>query len=287
MARKAGFWKFDKEFCTRPEVEALADAMGLPAFAAGALVALLYGWALSKADDDGSINDLTVKAIEGACCWDGARGELLAAFHAAGILAGDLDGRSDDDPLRIAAWDEIADDVLTERRNATARKRAQRERDKERAAKQGKNVTQDVTRDVTQDVTGTSHGRHTDVTPLRVENRECESVCDTRAHAHTPPRTPRPNSVDEVAEFMREFASGKGVTGYDAGYAAERFCNYHDANGWRNGNHAVKDWRATARNWVLKDLHDGYGTGGAAGGKRTTPPPVLPSGAALDDLYKD
>lgn len=85
---------------------------------------------------------------------------------------------------------------------------------------------------------------------------------------------------------MREFASSKGATGYDAEYAAERFCDYYEGNGWRNGSNAVKDWRATARNWVRTDLRNGNGMNGAVGGKKTTPP-ALPSGAALDDLYKD
>ena len=33
----------------------------------------------------------------------------------------------------------------------------------------------------------------------------------------------------------------------------ERFVNYYEANGWKVGKNAMKDWKATLRNWHLRD----------------------------------
>ena len=34
---------------------------------------------------------------------------------------------------------------------------------------------------------------------------------------------------------------------------AERFYNYYESNGWKVGKNPMKDWKAAARNWLLKD----------------------------------
>ena len=174
------FWKFSTNFCDTDEVHRLSAALNLSIFAAGALVALLYAWGAEKAADDGSINDYTERAIESACMWDGDRGALIAAFHNAGILSGDLENRSDDDPLVIAAWATVAGDLIKKRIDGRNRKRKQR--DKER------NGMQDVTQDVTRD--GMCDGTQ-DVTPpknieCRSHNEEAEKVFATSAAGDRP-----------------------------------------------------------------------------------------------------
>ena len=32
---------------------------------------------------------------------------------------------------------------------------------------------------------------------------------------------------------------------------APRFVNYYQSNGWKVGRHAMQDWQAAARNWLL------------------------------------
>ena len=50
-----------------------------------------------------------------------------------------------------------------------------------------------------------------------------------------------PPSLDEVIEYMGSRPH------------AERFCNYYQSNGWKVGKNPMKDWQATARNWLSKD----------------------------------
>ena len=35
----------------------------------------------------------------------------------------------------------------------------------------------------------------------------------------------------------------------------QEFLDYYTANGWKVGSHAMKDWRAAARNWARKEAH--------------------------------
>ena len=35
----------------------------------------------------------------------------------------------------------------------------------------------------------------------------------------------------------------------------QEFVDYYTANGWKVGSHAMKDWRAAARNWARKEAH--------------------------------
>ena len=36
---------------------------------------------------------------------------------------------------------------------------------------------------------------------------------------------------------------------------SQEFLDYYTANGWKVGSHAMKDWRAAARNWARKEAH--------------------------------
>ena len=57
-------------------------------------------------------------------------------------------------------------------------------------------------------------------------------------------RTFVPPTQDEVAAFCRE--NGYAV---DAG----RFIDYYTSVGWMVGNHRMRDWQSTVRNWARKD----------------------------------
>ncbi len=248
------FFKVSPDIINRPEVCELARGLSMPVFAAVGAVSLLYAWGFEHADADGGINDFTAKAIESACGWEGARGGLLSMFCAAGILDGDPEERDENNPLRIAGWDDIASELVKVREQT--RKRVAKHREN------AKNVTPFVSRDVTDAVTRYETRDVTDaVTRLesreyRVESREIESrECDTasprakptRAHFIAPQET-------EVAQYMQEQASQKGLR-INAQDQAERFCDHYASNGWKVGGKShMKDWKASARSWLRNDF---------------------------------
>ena len=81
----------------------------------------------------------------------------------------------------------------------------------------------------------------------------------TEIRAAKPPRTRfTPPSIDEVRAYCQE--RGNGVD-------AERFIDYYNANGWRVGKNAMKDWKAAVRTWEK----NGYSNGGSYGSKKPVP----------------
>jgi hypothetical protein len=81
----------------------------------------------------------------------------------------------------------------------------------------------------------------------------------TEIRAAKPPRTRfTPPSIAEVKAYCQE--RGNGVD-------AERFIDYYNANGWRVGKNAMKDWKAAVRTWEK----NGYGNGGNYGTKKPVP----------------
>lgn len=200
------FWKFSTAFCKNDKVCELSAALSIPTFAAGALVALLYAWGAEKADDTGSINDFTERAIESACLWSGTSGALTAAFCKVGILNGDLANRSEDDPLVIATWETVASDLIKKRIDGRNRKRKQR--DKERDGAQ--DVTQDVTCDGTCDVTPSKK------IECRMQNTEAENIFAVsaaddhpnfntiEAYASSNLQTLSPGNMQELGSFKAD-----------------------------------------------------------------------------------
>ena len=65
-----------------------------------------------------------------------------------------------------------------------------------------------------------------------------------------------PPSVEEVMDFFKEAAAGRGdgpeTAGQDDEQEARRFYNHYEANGWRVGQNEMQNWRAAAGNWLLK-----------------------------------
>lgn len=235
--QKSLFWKLSRNFCESPNVSQLAAVLDVPLYTAGALIALLYGWAVGHADDDGNINDYTEQALERACMWDGERGALMTAFYRAEIIVGDMEGRPEEDPLRINGWTELASDILRERRSSRERQQLYRDRQKNSG-----NVTRGVTRYASCDVTPPENKDG------RVENIEDELSAAKRSNA--PSRFSVPE-VDEVAAFMERRATEKRLR-IGARMEAERFVDYYNANGWKVGRNKMRDWRAAARNWLAR-----------------------------------
>ena len=55
---------------------------------------------------------------------------------------------------------------------------------------------------------------------------------------------------DEILDYMTTYSFEKGLS-VDPVVEAEKFFNYYTANGWRVGRNKMKDYKATARNWLL------------------------------------
>ncbi|MDY7397046.1 transcriptional regulator [Aureibaculum sp. 2210JD6-5] len=55
----------------------------------------------------------------------------------------------------------------------------------------------------------------------------------------------QPQNVEEVIQFFKEKQNSKTE--------AEKFFNYYESNGWKVGGKTdMKDWKAAARNWIIK-----------------------------------
>lgn len=219
------WWKFTPDMCNQPEVKELASIIKLPTFAAAGAIALLYVWAIGKADDSGNINEYTTKAIETACMWEGERGDLLNAFHASGVIIGDMYDRNDDDPLRIANWANVAADILNERQRT--RMRVQKHRSKGNA----QDVTESVTRYTPDDVTR----------PKNKEQRvkEFKSSRDIEQE-----NTRRPRDLQEVEAFCAE----KKLI-----ISARKFFENYDSCDWVYNGLPITNWRGLAIAWDKAD----------------------------------
>lgn len=59
--------------------------------------------------------------------------------------------------------------------------------------------------------------------------------------------------VPPTVEEVREYCTAQGYGTIDP----EGFVDYYAANGWKVGNQAMKDWKATVRNWARRDKERG------------------------------
>ncbi len=55
-------------------------------------------------------------------------------------------------------------------------------------------------------------------------------------------------SIEELVAFKKE----AGLDSVDVEY----FFNYYESNGWKVGNHSMKNWKAAMRNWHTRNLKD-------------------------------
>ena len=56
--------------------------------------------------------------------------------------------------------------------------------------------------------------------------------------------------LKEIAEYFSEQTQNRW-TEKEIKMQSNKFFNYYTSNGWKVGKNAMKDWRATARNWIL------------------------------------
>ena len=57
----------------------------------------------------------------------------------------------------------------------------------------------------------------------------------------------------ELLNFVQQYIEKKKTT-VNAKLVAGKFWNHYEANGWKVGKNKMKDWKAAARNWVLRDM---------------------------------
>ena len=60
----------------------------------------------------------------------------------------------------------------------------------------------------------------------------------------------RAPSPAEVAEYAEQFAADKGLDLTALDFDPERFVDFYAQKGWMVGRSRMRDWRATARNWL-------------------------------------
>ena len=229
------YWKITPDLLEWQSVLDLAEVLHESRHAAGMYVALLYAFGVGNADDSGSINDYHDRKIENICRWNGKRGGLIEAFCASGILIGDADGRSEDDPLRIAGWTQLAAAIIEGRKQA--RERQNKSRGKKRK------VTGGVTCDGTCDGTcETVNSKTTELQNSKTPKRGNIAGDGTQMEPRWNPPTP-----EEVRRYMDEYASGRGLC-VDTVRASERFCNHYAEKGWN-----VQHWKPLAANWIDDD----------------------------------
>lgn len=65
-------------------------------------------------------------------------------------------------------------------------------------------------------------------------------------------KPPTPEEADAYAEeWCRE-------NGYDpSGFSGGKFVDFYASKGWMVGRSPMKDWKAAARNWIVKDCRKG------------------------------
>lgn len=114
--------------------------------------------------------------------------------------------------------------------------------------KSNTNALRKVTDTVTKNNESKSIELDTDI-ELDIERENIE-----RETADKSARTPRarftPPDPDEILSYMTDYAHKKGLN-LDVVLESEKFFNYYTANNWRVGRNPMRDYKATARNWLL------------------------------------
>ena len=78
-------------------------------------------------------------------------------------------------------------------------------------------------------------------------NTDINTDVNTDTGVKTQKRFVRP-SVEDIEAYCREL---------QISINAEQFINHYDSNGWMVGKTAMKDWKATVRNWYIRE-HPGW-----------------------------
>ena len=60
----------------------------------------------------------------------------------------------------------------------------------------------------------------------------------------------RAPSPAEVREYAAAYAESSGIALGSIDFDPDHFVDYYESNGWKVGRSAMKDWKATVRNWL-------------------------------------
>ena len=56
--------------------------------------------------------------------------------------------------------------------------------------------------------------------------------------------------LNDVSQYMANYSKSQNIIFDD--FLPDNFFDYYESNGWKRGDHEIKDWQATARGWVRK-----------------------------------
>lgn len=65
-----------------------------------------------------------------------------------------------------------------------------------------------------------------------------------------------PSSAD-VREYAAAYAESSGIALGSIDFDPDHFVDYYESNGWKVGRAAMKDWKATVRNWLRSSKQRG------------------------------
>ena len=99
-----------------------------------------------------------------------------------------------------------------------------------------------------------------------------ETAAAPKRQSIKPADRARPTFAEAVAYFREQDSTE---------LEACKFCDYHDAGGWKIGRNPMKDWRAAARNWIRN------ATQYAAQGSRYSKPAPLGKLTGQDEIFSE
>lgn len=102
----------------------------------------------------------------------------------------------------------------------------------------------------------------------RQVNKENREARDKKQSEKNQPTETEPEEKEPVKQKRFVPPTPEEVQAYcqDRGNSvnAEKFCSYYAAQGWKVGNHAMKDWKAAVRTWEqnqkTRPVYGAYGT---------------------------
>jgi hypothetical protein len=96
---------------------------------------------------------------------------------------------------------------------------------------------------------GIDHSIDTTTAPIDKQRNQETKKQRNNSSAFAPP------NENDVYNFMGEYSVQKHMQWTDEKINTEaaKFFNYYEANGWKQGRNPMKDWKASARNWMVNN----------------------------------
>lgn len=85
----------------------------------------------------------------------------------------------------------------------------------------------------------------TNTTATNKKYKEKENIYKKLSNESKKDAAERRAFVAPTLEELQEYIAAKGLTNVDAEY----FIDHYTANGWKTGQHPIRDWKAAARKW--------------------------------------